>query len=154
MKLLVVCHGNICRSPAAHYLLKKMLMEEGLEAIQIESAGLLKEASGRGIHPKIARGLKWFGCEASSHRSVFIGDKNLEEYSYILAMDQEILYELQTEFAAEYRGKSYLFTSVSDTETELSVEDPIYTKKYWQTVRRIHHLSKQWVAFLKGEGGG
>lgn len=124
MKLPIVCQGNICPSPAAHYLLKKMLAEEGNDTIQIESAGLLKESSGRNIHPKIARGLKWFGCEASGHQSVFIGDKKLEEYSY-------------------------LFTSVSNTETALSVADSIYTKKYWQTVHRIHRLSKAWVAFLK-----
>lgn len=149
MKLLIVCHGNICRSPAAHYLLKKMLIKEGIETIQVESAGLLKKTSGRGIHPKISCGLKWFGCNASSHCSVFIGEKNLEEYHYILAMDQEILYELQTEFATDYRENSYLFTSISDTETSLSIEDPIHTKKYWFTVRRIHRLCKQWAQFLK-----
>ncbi len=148
MKILLVCHGNICRSPAAHYLLKKMLTEVGSTSIQLESAGLLKETSGKNIHPKIARALKWFGCDARAHHATFKKKKKLAAYRYILAMDREVLYELQTEFATDYREQSYLFTSVSADESLLDIEDPIYTKKFWYTVRRIQHLAKQWVTFL------
>ena len=149
MKILFVCNGNICRSPAAQYLLQKMVDENQLPEIQVESAGILKRTDGRHIHPKIAHRLKLFGCDATNHRAEFIGKKKLASYTYILAMDQEILYELTVNYASEYTDKIHLFTSISEEEQLRDIEDPIDTGKYLLTVRRINRLCKQWMNYFE-----
>ncbi|WP_207940429.1 protein-tyrosine phosphatase [Enterococcus sp. DIV2402] len=151
MKVLFVCKGNICRSPAGQYLLKKMLNEANIHTIKVESAGLLKRTHGKKIHPKISRYLKWFGCDASKYHATFIGRKKLDEYDYILAMDQDIFYELNVQYASDVTEKIYLFTSISDKEILLDIEDPIYTGKFLFTIRRINRLCKLWLFRLKEE---
>lgn len=148
MKILMVCQGNICRSPAAEYLLRKMLGEKQLDTITIESAGLLKQTEGRVIHPKIAKWLKWYGCDAHRHHATYITHKNLSEYSYIMAMDRSIEQQLRTKYAKDFQDNIYLFGEIAGSPKQLDIADPMKTKHFWATTRKINQLCRLWTSYF------
>jgi hypothetical protein len=66
-------------------------------------------------------------------------------------MDQDIFYELNVQYTSDVTEKIYLFTSISDKEILLDIEDPIYTGKFLFAIRRINRLCKLWLVHLTKE---
>ena len=67
IKILFVCHGNICRSPMAEYVFKDMVRRQGMEdAFEISSAATSREEIGNGVHPGTRRKLKEVGFPAET----------------------------------------------------------------------------------------
>ena len=71
--ILFVCHGNICRSPMAEFVLKDMVEKRGLAgAFYIASAATSREEIGNGVHPGTRRKLAEFGISTEGKRAVQI----------------------------------------------------------------------------------
>ena len=88
IKVLFVCHGNICRSPMAEFVLKDMAAKAGLShKFQIASAATSREELGNPVYPPARRELNSHGIRCDGHRARQITRKDLENYDYIYYMD-------------------------------------------------------------------
>jgi protein-tyrosine phosphatase len=126
VKVLFVCMGNICRSPAAEGVLKHLAAQNPHLRLEVASCGIGDWHIGKGPDARIreaslARGINLVGC-AQQFKKEF-----LQHYDYILASDQEIVRDLyhyaQT---PEQKSKIFLMTAFSSLYKDQDVPDPYY----------------------------
>lgn len=87
-RILFVCHGNICRSTMAEYVMKYLVEQAGLaELFFIDSAGTSREEIGNGVHPGTVRKLRSLGIPVGGHRARQITSDDFREFDYIIGMD-------------------------------------------------------------------
>ena len=88
IKILFVCHGNICRSPMAEFVLKDMAAKAGVShKFKIDSRATSREELGNPVYPPARRELNRHGILCDGHRATQITRKDLEFYDYIYYMD-------------------------------------------------------------------
>ena len=88
IKILFVCHGNICRSPMAEFVMKDMVQKAGRGAeFQIASAAVSREELGNPVYPPARRELQKHGVPCDGHRAHQITRSELESYDLIYYMD-------------------------------------------------------------------
>ena len=96
-KILMVCLGNICRSPTAHGVLEKLIQKKGLsELIEVDSAGITADHIGDHQDPRsiAAAQRRGYSLKEQVARQVRIND--FEEFDYVLAMDVDNLHHLES----------------------------------------------------------
>ena len=125
-KILMVCLGNICRSPTAHGVLEKLIQNKGLsELIEVDSAGIATYHIGD--HPDlrsiVAAQRRGYSLEEQVARQVRVND--FEEFDYVLAMDVDNLHHLESAAPRGCKAKVRLLLSFSNVATE-SVPDPYF----------------------------
>lgn len=86
-RLVFVCWGNICRSPMAERVARRMVEEKGLD-IEVESFGVSDEEAGNPIDRRAARTLIAAGYDAEGHRARRIGAAELEDVDLVVAAEQ------------------------------------------------------------------
>ena len=89
IKILFVCHGNICRSPMAEFVMKDLVNKKGMaDQFEIASAATSTEEIGNPVYPPAKRKLKEHGisCEGKTARQMTKADYTY--YDYIIAMDR------------------------------------------------------------------
>ncbi|HRP88965.1 MAG TPA: low molecular weight protein-tyrosine-phosphatase [Edaphocola sp.] len=88
MKLLMVCLGNICRSPMAEGIMKAMLKEKGLDW-EVASSGINGYHTGESPHPSSQKVCKQHGYDISSQRATRFASEDFEDYDkiYVMAAD-------------------------------------------------------------------
>ena len=114
-KILFVCHGNICRSPMAEFVLKDMAKKAGrAHEFQIASCAASREELGNPVYPPARRELArhGIGCEGKFARQITEAD--LEEYDYIYYMDSRNRQRLQQMFPRYGRFLPFLNRDVAD----------------------------------------
>ena len=126
-KLLFVCMGNICRSPAADGVLRRIVTESGLsDRIHIDSAGTGgwhagSKADHRMRHHAAQRGY------ALDHIARQVSEDDFDEFDLILVMDRQNLREIRSFNAAgDKMGKVKLFCEFAEDREETEVPDPYY----------------------------
>lgn len=88
IKILFVCHGNICRSPMAEFVMKDLVKKEGREKeFLIESAATSTEEIGNPVHRGTRQKLAQFNISVSGKIARQMTEKDYEEFDYIIAMD-------------------------------------------------------------------
>ena len=88
IKILFVCHGNICRSTMAEYVMKYLVNQNGLEdKFFIDSAATSTEEIGNPVHYGTRRKLESVNIPVGNHRARQITKKDLEEFDYLIGMD-------------------------------------------------------------------
>mgnify|MGYP001079641958 CR=1 FL=1 len=105
IKILFVCHGNICRSPLAEYILRDMVTKRGDSAgFYIASAATSTEEIGNPVYPPARRKLQEHGISCDGKRAVQLKKSDYAEYDYLLGMEERniinmkrILCEIQKE---------------------------------------------------------
>tara|TARA_R110002126_G_scaffold163858_1_gene311747 strand:+ start:12616 stop:13083 length:468 start_codon:yes stop_codon:yes gene_type:complete len=126
-KLLLVCLGNICRSPTAHAVLRAKATQRNLQ-INIDSAGTSASHKGdvpdnRSVRAGNARGYDFKGLYS---RPVY--QEDFADFDLILAMDNDNLAELTRRCPAEYQAKLQLFLTFHPQYPAISeVPDPYYS---------------------------
>tara|TARA_B100001029_G_C14987755_1_gene410063 strand:- start:553 stop:1044 length:492 start_codon:yes stop_codon:yes gene_type:complete len=126
LKILIVCLGNICRSPTAHGVLSKMIISKNLEgAIEIDSAGTGSWHLGQNPDFRSTRAASSRGYDISKLTARQITDTDFSEFDYLLAMDKSNLSDLNKLCPERYKHKLELFLRFGSTG-ELSVPDPYY----------------------------
>jgi protein-tyrosine phosphatase len=127
VKVLLVCLGNICRSPTAHIVLQHEVDKAGLrETILIDSAGTGEWHIGRPPDKRAAAAAANRGYDMSSLRARQVSEEDFEEFDYILAMDKTNLAELQFLCPSDYPGVLDLFLSFAEGSGFEEVPDPYY----------------------------
>jgi len=122
-KVLIVCVGNICRSPTAEVLLKQRLQEKGKE-IHVHSAGL-GALVGKDIEPTARQVLVENGIEPTLHSAKQINTAMIGEADLVLAMEQAHLQHLN-EIVPQARGKTFLLGKWLDNK---EIPDPYRQQK-------------------------
>jgi protein-tyrosine phosphatase len=103
MKILFVCHGNICRSPLAEGLFARMAREEGLDA-EVDSAGIISYHRGELPDPRSIACARDHGLELS-HRSRPVTTDDFHTFNLLIAMDQANVADLKRKAPAGTAGK-------------------------------------------------
>ena len=89
VKILFVCHGNICRSPMAEFVMKDLVRRKGEEnEFFIASAATSREELGNGVYPPVKRILAAMGIDCSGKRARQVTKADYAEFDYIVCMDR------------------------------------------------------------------
>ena len=135
-KILFVCHGNICRSPMAEFVMKYLVKEAGLEdQFEIASAATSTEEIGNPVYPPARRKLEEHGISCEGKRARVITRDDYHYYDQIVVMDSENLQSLRWLFGKDKDHKVKLLMDYTDRPGE--VADPWYTGDFeatWQDV--------------------
>ncbi len=124
-KILLVCLGNICRSPMAAGILKHKLQEQGRVAqIEVASAGTSAYHEGRPADLRACTKMQEKGLDIGAHRARAITFYDFIEYDQIIAMDYSNLHRLKALSPAEYWPKIRLLMSFVPGSSVQEVPDP------------------------------
>ena len=135
-KILFVCHGNICRSPMAEFVMKDVVEQAGLsKEIRVVSAATTAEEIGNPVYPPARRKLAehGIGCEGKTARQMRRSD--YERFDLIIGMDQENLYDMRRICQGDPEGKIHLLMDFTDRPGD--VADPWYTRDFETTWRDV-----------------
>ena len=101
-KILFVCHGNICRSPMAEFIMKELVEKNGLEnSFYIESAATSCEELGNPVYPPARRVLASRGIDCSAKRARRITAEDYDKFDFIVCMDSNNMRNLERMFPAD-----------------------------------------------------
>lgn len=129
LKILFVCHGNICRSPMAEFLFKDMVKKKGKSScFEIASAATSTEEIGNPIHYGTARILDKFKIDYSGKRAIQIDNYMYKYYDYIIIMDRYNYNNIVRRLGREYEDKIHLLLSYAGLNRDIS--DPWYTHDF------------------------
>ena len=135
-RVLFVCHGNICRSPMAEYVMRHLIRERGLTAeLSCDSAAATTDALGMGVHPGTRRVLARHHIHCGDHRARLLTQGDLERYDIICGMDQENLYDMRRILGPRATHKAHLLLDWTDHPRD--VADPWYTDDYDATFKDV-----------------
>ena len=135
-KILFVCHGNICRSTMAEYVMKHLVKEAGLEnEFFIDSAATSTEEIGNGVHHGTRRKLVQVGIPCGDHRARQVTWKDYESFDYIIGMDNNNIRNLNRMLKGDPDGKITMMLDYTDRPGE--VADPWYTGDFDATYRDV-----------------
>lgn len=127
IKVLFVCLGNICRSPTADGIFRKLIADAGLnDQVQVDSAGTAGWHIGRAPDARTVAAAKNRGYDLSELRARQVSKMDFFEYDYILAMDNANLGDLNSLKPANYTGHLGLFLAFSEQDQYREVPDPYH----------------------------
>lgn len=137
MKILFVCHGNICRSVMAEMVLKQMLRERGIEDVDVDSCATSCEEIGNGIYPPAKACLECHGINIENHCARQITLDDIAESDMIFVMDKNNLRNLEHMFGRDMAcaGKIRMLMEITGNHRE--VADPWYTGDFEATYRDV-----------------
>ena len=129
-RILFVCHGNICRSPMAEYVMKHLVKEAGLEdQFQIASAATSREELGSPVYPPARRKLAGHGISCGGHAARQLRSADYGEYDLLVGMDQANLRNMRRICGGDFDDKMHLLLEYAG-RPEQEVKDPWYTRDF------------------------
>jgi protein-tyrosine phosphatase len=127
IKVMFVCMGNICRSPTAHGVFRKLVQEEGfIDDIYIESSGTHAYHVGESPDRRAQQTASYRGIDLSDLRAQRVKHADFENFDYIIAMDDDNYTILSSECPAEHRNKLHMFLDFATDIPQREVPDPYY----------------------------
>ena len=136
IKLLFICHGNICRSPMAEFVMKDLVEKAGLtERFEIASAATSTEEIGNPVYPPARRKLAEHGISCAGKTARQLRKKDYDHYDYLIGMDQYNLRNMRRICGEDTEGKMSLL--MEHVGVRRDVADPWYTDDFettWQDV--------------------
>ena len=128
-RILFVCMGNICRSPAAEGIAKKFLEKKGLDGtIEIDSAGTLDYHEGELPDPRMIKHASKRGYKLDSRARQFNPNNDFDHFDYIVTMDDDNYSEITSlDKKKKYKDKVYRMVSFGNKLKVNEVPDPYYS---------------------------
>ena len=150
MRILFICHGNICRSPMAEYIMKELVKREGVAGDwEIESAAVSREEIGNPPHYGTVNKLREEHIPLVPHHAKQITWKDYERADYIIGMDTANIRNLNRMLKNDPDGKVYKFLSFTGSGRDIA--DPWYTGDFEATYRDVLAGCKGLLECLKEE---
>lgn len=126
-KILMVCMGNVCRSPIAQFIAQSLASQAGLaDSLLVDSAGTHAVRGGAPIDPRARALLTQRGYQVGKRRARQVADKDFERFDMILAMDQSNMSDLRGLCPTEHTHKLRLFLEFAPDIELRDVPDPYY----------------------------
>ena len=132
IKILFICHGNICRSPMAEFVMKDLVKQAGLsDRFEIASAATSTEELGNPVYPPARRELQAHGISCAGKTARQIIKRDYDYYDYLIAMDQNNLRNMRPFFGTDPEKKISLLLDHAGIHRD--VADPWYTGDFTAT---------------------
>ncbi|MCF0106939.1 MAG: low molecular weight phosphotyrosine protein phosphatase [Holdemanella sp.] len=146
IKVLFVCHGNICRSPMAEFIMKDLVNKKGIrEHYYIESAATSTEEIGNDMYPPAKRILSNKGIPYARRQARQIEKRDYDAFDYIIGMDSYNMNNLHRRFPYDKDHKIYPLLDGR------SVSDPWYTDDFDRAYKDILEGCTKWLEKLERE---
>ena len=150
IKVVFVCHGNICRSPMAEFVMKELVRRAGLEKeFSITSAAVTAEEQGNPIYPQSARKLQEKGIPFGNHRAHRITPQEYEDNDLVIVMDASNRRLLSRIAGEPSDGKVHLLMEYAGSSAD--VADPWYTGDFETAYRDIFAGCSALLGILSGK---
>ena len=131
IKIMFVCHGNICRSPMAEFVMRDIIKKAGLnKKIHIASSATSREEIGNPVHPGTRKKLAEYGLSVDGKTATQITKEDYKNYDYIIVMDSFNLRNLQRIIGSDIEKKVYMLLDFADGG---DIADPWYTGNFDRT---------------------
>ena len=155
IKILFVCHGNICRSPMAEFVMKDLVQKAGLEdEFEIASAATSSEEiwGGRGnpVYPPARKVLREHGLDPDGKRARRTTRDDYNYYDYLIGMDSENMWYMKRIYGGDPDGKISLLLDYCGRQGQ-EVADPWYTDNFDETWRDVLQGCKGFLKYLQRE---
>ena len=153
IKILFVCHGNICRSPMAEFVMKDMVKKAGLEEkFVIESKAARRDELGNDTHYGTKAKLRQMGIPFAKRRATLLSKSDYAAYDYLIAMDEENERDMLRLFGGDPEEKIRLLLEYADEDRE--VADPWYTGNFDETYDDVVEGCSGLLRFLQIRSAG
>ncbi len=137
IKVLFVCHGNICRSPMAEFVFKDLVKKRGLEDLFIiVSSATSTEELGNPVHHGTRNKLKEYGISTEGKKAVQLSKKDYEKYDYLIGMDGRNITNINRIIGHD--SKKIVSRLLEFTGNPRDIADPWYTGDFDQTYSHIY----------------
>jgi len=146
-RILFVCHGNICRSPMAEFVMKELVQRAGMaEQFVIDSKACRTDEIGSDVHHGTHEVLRAHGIPFTSRQARQIRRDDYAQWDYIIGMDAENMCDLHKLFPTDREHKLYLCLNFAGEARD--VADPWYTGNFEQTYQDVLLGCKSLLAYL------
>ena len=136
VNILFVCHGNICRSPMAEFVMKDLAAQRGKSGdFFIDSAATSTEEIGNGVHPGTRRKLAQVGIPCGGHRARQLTQQDYAQFDLLIGMDGANRRNMLRMLNGDPQGKIHLLLDFSDSLRDIA--DPWYTGNFDKTYEDI-----------------
>ena len=136
IKVLFICHGNICRSPMAEYVMKDLVKKAGLENnFYIESAATSREEIGNSVYPPARRMLEKHSISCGNHSARQLTKEDYEKFDFLIGMDSANLNNMHRICGGDHLKKMSLLMDF--THRPGNVADPWYSGDFetaWEDI--------------------
>ena len=150
IRVLMVCLGNICRSPMAEFIFRDMVKKRGLEnKIQCASAGTSDEEWGNPVYPPARRKLAELGIDCAGKRARQMNREDYRAFDYLLGMEGRHLNQMRRICGGDPEGKIHLLLEASPRPRDIA--DPWYTGDFDSACRDITEGCELWLNRLEKE---
>ena len=131
IKVAFVCHGNICRSPLAEFLMKDKLKKLNLlDKFEVQSFGTSYEEHGNPVYPPVKRLLNKINIDCSAKRAQTITARDYPKFDYFLCMDSYNKRNLLKIFGSDTENKVFMLLDFVKGIEDNEVADPYYYGGY------------------------
>jgi len=147
-RILMVCHGNVCRSVGAQYILQNMLDKKGLsDCITVDSAATSREEIGNPIYPPMKAALEKRKIPIGTHRARQLKKADYEKYDLIIGMDEENAYYMRLILGADPEHKIHNLMEYTDHPDSV-IDDPWYTRQFDHCAEQLEEGCRGVLAFI------
>lgn len=150
-KVLFVCHGNICRSPMAEFVLKDMVKKRSIESqFVVASAATSREEIGNPVHHGTVKKLKEYGISTTGKRAIQLEKQDYTYYDYLIGMEQQNIINMKRILGADSEHK--ISRLLDYTNHPGNIADPWYTGDFDLTYRNIKEGCEALLTFILERG--
>lgn len=147
IKIMFVCHGNICRSPMAEFIMKKLVSENGLNGeILIASSATSTEELGNPVYPPARSELAKHGIGCAGKYAVQLKKSDYDKYDYFIGMDTANIRNMNRIFGSDRDGRIYKLLTFAGKGSDVS--DPWYSRDFGTAYADIEEGCKGLLAHL------
>ena len=155
IKVLFVCHGNICRSPMADFIFKDMIEKRGLSKnFLVASAATSSEeiwnGKGNSVYPPAREELAKHGIDCRGKRAVQLQKNDYEKYDFLLGMEEWNLRNMMRILGKDPHGKVHRLLDYAKNPRDIA--DPWYTGKFGVTYADIEEGCEAFLEYLERTG--
>ena len=137
LKILFICHGNICRSPMAEFVMKELVRQQGREGeFYIASAATSTEEIGNGVYPPVRKLLQAHGIDCRGKTARQMTRADYDEYDLLIGMDEANVRNMHRICGGDRDGKIKMLLDYTDHPR--AVADPWYTRDFEATWRDVN----------------
>ena len=148
IKIMFVCHGNICRSPMAEFVMADMLKKAGISAA-VDSSATSREEIGNGVHYGTLRKLREVGVPVYMHHAKQLTKRDYRDNDYIIGMDSMNIRNIKRIIGDDTADKVFMLLDFTARKGE-SIADPWYTGNFDVTYDDIKEGCEGLIKHLQG----